>query len=175
MKKIIVLLLLLSSYYAAYSQIYINEYCSSVDTIAYEGHVCDWVELYNSGSDAVNLKGYGISDNSNKPFKYVVDCDSWLNPYSYKVILCNGVGIGLNTSFKLSADGGEDLVLTAPSGVVVDKVSTVKMNDDFSYGRITDGSPEWGMFDVATPGERNGSVSAYAETPTISPSTCPRT
>ena len=170
MKKILVLFVVLTTYFAAYSQIYINEYCSAVDTIAYEGHVCDWVELYNSGSDAVNLKGYGISDKSNKPFKYVIDCDSWLNPYSYKVILCNEIGIGLNTNFKLSSSGGEDLVLTDPSGEIVDKVSTVKMNDDFSYGRIADGSVEWGLFDVATPGERNGKVLAFTDTPVISPS-----
>ncbi len=37
----------------------------------YDGDYPDWIELYNPGGTAVNLAGYGISDNPAEPFKWV--------------------------------------------------------------------------------------------------------
>jgi hypothetical protein len=41
-------------------------------TIADEdGDHPDWIELYNAGTTAVDLAGYGISDDADTPFKWV--------------------------------------------------------------------------------------------------------
>ena len=54
---------------AADSALIINEICASNKTIIADedGEYVDWIELYNSGSEAINLKGYGLSDKSGKP------------------------------------------------------------------------------------------------------------
>jgi hypothetical protein len=36
-----------------------------------DGDYPDWIELYNAGSDTVNLEGWGLSDNYMLPFKWV--------------------------------------------------------------------------------------------------------
>jgi hypothetical protein len=151
------------------SQIVINEFCTASDTLAYKGYVNDWVELYNAGNSSVNLNGYGLSDNPKKPRKFVINCDAWIGPGRHKIVLCNGRGEGLNTSFKLSGDGGESLLLSNPDGDVIDEISTPKLYDDYSYGRITDGGNVWGVFDVATPGKDNSSAKSFSATPVISP------
>jgi hypothetical protein len=51
----------------------INEYMSTNSSTIYDedGDSPDWIELYNSGANAINLNGYGITDNPSNPFKWV--------------------------------------------------------------------------------------------------------
>jgi len=47
----------------------INEVCSkntSYDTGS--GQFFDWIELYNGGSSAADLSGWGLSDKADKPY-----------------------------------------------------------------------------------------------------------
>ena len=169
MKRLITVAVLTLAATAAQSQIVINEICTGTDTLEYKGYSCDWVELYNASSSDVNLKGYAISDNPKKPRKHVIDCDAVIIPGGHVVILCNDLGTGLNAGFKLSSDGGEDIVLSNPSEEIIDQATTVTLYDDHSYGRITDGASAWGVFDVATPGKRNSNSKALSATPVISP------
>ncbi len=169
MKKIIVAAALSAVAYSADAQIVINEICTASDTLAFQGYVSDWVELYNAGAEAVNLKDYGLSDNPKKPRKHIIDCDAVVEPKGHVVVLCNGIGSGLNAGFKLSGDGDEDLILSNPDGDIIDQLKTPKIHDDYSYGRLTDGAKEWGIFDVASPGKRNGKVAkALSEMPKFS-------
>ena len=170
MKRLITAAVLsLAAATAAQSQIVINEICTGTDTLAYKQHSCDWVELYNAGSADVNLKGYALSDNPKKPRKHVIDCDAVIIPGGHVVVLCNDLGTGLNAGFKLSSDGGEEVVLSDPNEEIIDQVTTPQLPDDYSYGRISDGSSTWGVFDVATPGIRNSNASSLCPTPVISP------
>lgn len=45
-------------------QILINEFLASNQTINADedGDFEDWIELYNNGDEAVNLEGFGLSD-----------------------------------------------------------------------------------------------------------------
>src|SRR5687768_14811054 len=54
-------------------QVRVNEVMSSNgDTLQDEnGDSPDWVELFNAGSEAVNLEGFGLSDNASRPFKWI--------------------------------------------------------------------------------------------------------
>ena len=169
MKRLITAAVLSLAATAAHSQIVINEICTGTDELVYKGHSSDWVELYNAGSADVNLKGYGISDNPKKPRKHVIDCDSVIIPGGHVVILCNDLGTGLNAGFKLSSDGGEQVVLSNPSEEIIDQITTPILPDDYSYGRLSDGASTWGVFDVATPGVKNSNASALSPTPVISP------
>jgi len=51
----------------------INEYMSTNSSTIYDedGDTPDWIELYNSEANAINLNGYGITDNPSNPFKWV--------------------------------------------------------------------------------------------------------
>ncbi len=58
------ILLFCNSYSDA--QILLNEICSSNSSVVANdnGDYDDWIEIYNSGSSAVNLNGYGLSDDA---------------------------------------------------------------------------------------------------------------
>jgi len=55
------------------SQVLLNEYLSAnFDGIVDEdGDLSDWLEIFNGGAEGVNLLGYGLSDESDEPFKWV--------------------------------------------------------------------------------------------------------
>jgi hypothetical protein len=57
---------------AGHAQVVINEVqVSNLQTIADDfGEFEDWFELYNAGSTAVNLAGYGLSDREDEPMKW---------------------------------------------------------------------------------------------------------
>ena len=136
----------------------INEIMSSnVTTIADEDDdYSDWIELFNSSLDTLDLSGFGISDDSTNVFKWIFP-DIKIFPNQYLVIFAsdkNRIGENLHTNFKLSSDG-EVVVLTNKQGVIVDKVDFGKLGPDISYGRKPDGSNSWFFFQNATPANSN--------------------
>ncbi|HBR86313.1 MAG TPA: hypothetical protein DEA65_00515, partial [Candidatus Marinimicrobia bacterium] len=50
-----------------------NEIMSSNGATIYDedGDTPDWIELYNSGDNNINLNGHGITDDPSDPFKWV--------------------------------------------------------------------------------------------------------
>lgn len=55
-----------------FGQVVINEVCTSNRTTVmdHEDDSPDWIELYNTGSTAINLKGYQLTDNAATPQKW---------------------------------------------------------------------------------------------------------
>ena len=49
----------------------INEVVSSNSSIFFDedGDTPDWIEIYNTSNNSINLKGYGLSDNLSEKFK----------------------------------------------------------------------------------------------------------
>ena len=153
---------------AAVSQVIVNEFSASNDTLSISGHQCDWVELYNSGSEVVNLKGYSLSDNPKNPDKYTINEDVEIYPGGFQLILCNGIGKGLNAGFKLAGDGSEHVVWSDPYGRLIDDIAVPALPCDYSYGRIHDASGDWAPFDVSTPNMFNDRQKPLAAMPVIS-------
>jgi hypothetical protein len=104
-----------------------------------DGDASDWIEIYNSGPDAVDMTGLRLRDRS----------DTWTFPANvmipaggYRIVFASnkdGVrGDGeLHTNFALSA-GGEYLGLIAADGVtVIDEYAPgfPQQEQDVSYGR----------------------------------------
>lgn len=142
--------------------IFINEVCtsnkgeSSNDATDEFGKYGDWIEIYNAGSQDVNIAGWYISDNSEKLNKYQI-------PYSqleatnipakgHIVIWCdNDVYNGpLHASFKLSETSANTITLSKDKGGVVTKVNSIELPANIgtnnSYGRVADGSEELQQF-----------------------------
>jgi hypothetical protein len=54
------------------SEVVINEFVASNGSVLMDedGDFEDWIELHNTGSEPVNLEGWGLSDDSDTPFKW---------------------------------------------------------------------------------------------------------
>ncbi len=92
------------------------------------GGYTDWVEIYNSSNQAVDLSGYGLSDNIGRAREWQFPQGTTINPGEYKIIWCDGDTASsnageLHTSFKLEESGGEVLVLADPTGKILDKLA----------------------------------------------------
>lgn len=123
----------------------INELCASNNSVLADkhGNYGDWIEIYNySQTQSVNLDGMGLSDNPEKPFKYVFP-DVTLGPGQYLIVFASASsandGEELHTDFNLSADG-EFAVLTHPVLGLVDSVEFPALTTDITYGRYENGS-----------------------------------
>jgi hypothetical protein len=68
-----IILIFFSSALATSQHIVINEIMTSnATTISDEdGDFPDWIELYNSGEEPVDLTGWGLSDDTINPFRWV--------------------------------------------------------------------------------------------------------
>ncbi len=122
------------------------------------GEAPDWIELRNLTAEAVNLEGYGLSDNPSKPMKWTFPNVS-LPAWGRLVVCASGKSEKIDpagfvhTSWSLAAEG-ENIVLTAPDGVTrLDQVLAYPaQGKDLAYARDLNGV--WG-FQEPTPGELN--------------------
>lgn len=153
--------------------IYINEImASNFETIADEdGDFEDWIELYNAGDESIDLGGYGLSDDYDNPFRWVMPSVT-IEPGGFLLVWASGKdrdGPELHTNFAISSSG-EEVLLTAPDGTRIDEIAPVPIPTDVSYGRFPDGSPNLVYFEVPTPGAPNSDETAQGKTdaPTFS-------
>ena len=130
----------------------------------------DYIEIYNMSGQAVNLKGYGLSDNIKKPRKWQLP-DITLENNSYLIVYCDTTqttkdGVYYFTNYNLAKEG-ETVCLSTPSGEILDKVVVPQLYDNISFGR-TLGQAGLFYYSNATPGSENGlGFTGFAETPVI--------
>ena len=122
----------------------------------------DWVEIYNSTGQSVDLSGWGLSDKASAPRKWQFPQGTTIAPYSYLGVYMSGLtgttGGLVNAGFRLSVDGGYTLTLSNGDGVVLDRMYIPQQYAEISYGRVL-GQAGFYYFDTATPGAVN--VSGY--------------
>lgn len=171
MKKfspIFITLLLLTFAFSTHAQgVVINEILEANTTINVDedGTHQDWVELFNNGASAVNLAGYGLSDDSALPYKWVFP-NVTLDPGAYLLIWCSDKNRTdpsqpLHTNFKLSS-AGDTVILTNTSGITVDSVPATASLQNISYGRLPNGTGPFKFFAEVTPAAAN-STTGYDE------------
>ena len=132
--------------------VYISEFGGSTGSVA-----TDWVEIYNSTGSAVNLAGYGLSNNPKNPAKWVFP-DISIEPGEYLLLYATGSADkaqkkNLKLNFCISSTG-EALFFFDPNGKLIDKLSAGRMRSGQSYGR--DGSDNRFYYAEPTPGAQNG-------------------
>ncbi len=155
------------------SPLQINEVCTSNSSILQtaNGLTPDWIELYNSGNAALSLDGYGLSDNVKKPLAWtlpavIIPAHGYLLIYASGDLAENEAQASgskeIYADFRLAATG-EDLILSSPSGQVIDEWKIPVLPVDTSYGRAPVATPAAGPGDTArlffvkpTPGQPNG-------------------
>ncbi len=166
-KKIIISALLLTAgTCGANAQLIINELMQS-NVECYMDDINEfpdsWVELYNSGNEAVNLKDYKIS-NKNKEKKAWQLPDKTIASKGHVIIYCDKEGKEdnrLHADFRLESGKGCVVYLFKDKEVVdslpyIDNKPMVKMPaPDVAFGRKTDGADEWGYQLTPSPGTAN--------------------
>lgn len=145
-------------------QLFINEWMAdNKSTIAdptYGGY-SDWFELYNAGTNAVNLEGFYLSNSlTNRtsfaiPAGYVIPAGGYLLVWADKLITPMVPPTrDLHVDFKLSA-GGESIVLSAADGRIIDAVTFGRQTADISEGRLPDGGAIAGQLNSPSPAAVN--------------------
>ena len=160
----IILVLILTVY--SYSQaLFINEVMSAnILTLQDEEEdYPDWIEIFNASAYPVNLLGYGLSDDPSQPLKWTFPVYS-IDPDEKLRVFASGkdrISEDMHTNFKIKSNG-EPILLTSPSGELLDSVDSGYIPLDISRGRMPDGGDEWVYFPEPTPGRENSAI-GFAE------------
>lgn len=115
-------------------------------TVVNGGKTPDWIELYNTGTTAVDLTGMSLSDDPAVTRKYVFPPGTIIDPKSSIVLWCDSdsAAPGLHTGFALSAKGQRVTLYSAdPTPKQLDSVEFGLQLADLSIGRVPDGTGSW--------------------------------
>ena len=145
--------------------IIINEISASNENglLDEDGDAEDWIEIYNGGTNSVNLSGWSLTDDLDEPGRWVFP-SRLLNAGQYLVVFASAkdrrAPTGTNrfhTNFKLSGDGEFLGLFTPDSPRQLASGFSPKFplqRIDYSYGREAGGSFRY--FGTGTPGATNG-------------------
>ncbi|MCQ2129079.1 MAG: lamin tail domain-containing protein [Bacteroidaceae bacterium] len=133
---------------SANNEIFINEYFKKGD----------WIELYNTTDENIDVAGMYVSDNASKPTKYQIPASAGttntiIPAHGFLVVWCDQTtkqpndqtANQLHASFKLDADGG-DVLLTASDLSWTNTLNYPPHDGWHSVGRFPDGAENTYMF-----------------------------
>jgi hypothetical protein len=164
-KFIIVIGLLVLNLSTSFSQLFINEFMARNKTglTDNKGKFSDWIEIYNSGNEAVDLSGYYLTDTIGDPgkskIKKTYPDSTLIKAHGYLVLFADGKsrnGI-LHLSFKLKKSG-EQIALYKKAGksfILIDEITYKAQFKDVSYGRVPDGGSKLAYIQTPSPGGTN--------------------
>ena len=149
---------------APLSPIRINEVSSANDIYISEYQKkSDWIELYNTTDEDIDLTGVYLTDNPAKPHKYQLSTSS--SQLSTLIIPAHGYKIvwyddkdpinQLHTSFKLENKDNAYVCVRAADDSWADSLRYQAQGRWQSYGRFPDGTDRLALFDRITIGQTN--------------------
>jgi hypothetical protein len=162
----------------ARAQVYINEMVASAQAV--EGALADedetypdWIELYNAGSDPVNLNGYLLSSKKTKTTTWTFPSVA-IEPKGYLLVFASNKNrvvpsLPLHTNFAIDK-GGEEISLISNQGLVIDTLPPQKLSSNQSYGNATDGRRDRIIFTTPSPGCPNGGTVGCVPQRAVAPS-----
>ena len=125
----------------------------------------DWVELYNTTNQPIDIAGMYLSDNEQKPLKYQISkgdsqASTTIPAHGYLIVWCDKLESKdqLHASFKLDADGGS-VLLTAADESWSDRLVYTTHQADQTVGRYPDGGSDIFVMNVPTIAQSNISTS----------------
>ena len=139
------------------ADILINEFLAGSDTCCgadiFDGSTEDFVELYNYGTEPININGWGFSDTDG--VITTIAPDTSIAPGDFLVLWYTGDNNGFpEVNEKLSKDG-ETIFIADADGSPLIIYDFGPQTDDISYGRNPDGSNTWEYFSIPSPGQSN--------------------
>lgn len=155
-----------------FPQVVINEVQSKNDeTIADEhGEYVDWIELYNAGEVAINLRKYYLTDKHTAPMFWKLP-DVSIDPGKHLVFWADGkiVKGAMHTNFSVKSEGEKLYLFKKENNEIqlIDQIEVPALSANHSYGRESDGSSEWIVFTTPTPKATNKIVDGIEEHSTL--------
>ncbi|NOU47952.1 MAG: lamin tail domain-containing protein [Bacteroidales bacterium] len=128
-----------------------------------------WIEIFNTAYNDVNMAGIYLTNDPTNPTKYWIPKGNPITvipPRNYLVFFADNKttrGI-LHLNFDLETSN-YIAIYDANGHTLIDEIRFTNMNPDVSFGRLTDGSDEFGVLDKTTPKAANytGAVVAAGE------------
>lgn len=113
-----------------------------------------WVELYNTGSEAVDLSQYSIGLEAEASTAYRLPAMT-IEPGAFQLVYCDKEGTALHTDFRL--DSGKGSLYLFCGAEPADSLPSIKKMPapGVAYGRKTEDSDKWGYQAQPTPGAPN--------------------
>jgi hypothetical protein len=119
------------------------------------GKYYDWVEIFNPTDHSINLSGFQLSDNPDKPGKFVLP-DYSLDSGKFVIVFISGkksTKTEIHASFKLKLSG--TLQFTDPAGRKIQQVTYPSMPKDNSFAIDMSDFSKWTVTEKFTPGYSN--------------------
>ncbi len=149
------------------SPIVINELCAdNKGSISIGGECYDWIELYNTTDQAVDISGWSLSDDFYTLDLFTFASGTSIPANGYLLVMAVGAenvaswqSIRPAAPFKLS-ENGEHIYLTDQDGALCDEIDFPAVHQktyEITYARVNDGSDEWGEADPTPTKTNNGS------------------
>ena len=143
---------------SASNSIFVNEYFKKND----------WVELYNTTDDDIDIEGMYLSDNPKKPQKYRITkgdtkVSTVIPAHGFLTVWCDKLETQdeLHADFKLAAEGGT-VTIQASDGSWTDQLTYPAHDGNSTVGRYPDGSNSLYLMNVPT-FDKSNVISSYAK------------
>ncbi|MEK7256371.1 MAG: lamin tail domain-containing protein, partial [Bacteroidota bacterium] len=104
----------------------------------------DWIELFNPGSEPVDLSYFFLTDEFRTPLQWKFPAGTTIEPGGYLIVWAdkNDLQPGLHANFKLSKTG-ETLMLRHEDGTMIDSVTFGAQADNLAYARVPNGEGDF--------------------------------
>ena len=143
---------------SASNNAYVNEY----------GKKNDWVELYNTTNEDIDIEGMYLTDNLDNKTKYIISkegtrASTIIPAHGHLVIWCDKLQTtdkALHATFKLAGEGGV-VALTAADKSWTDVLQYAAHDGNSTVGRYPDGAQQVYLMNVPTI-EKTNTLSSYA-------------
>lgn len=123
------------------------------------GQRSGWFEIFNSAYNTVNMAGMYLTNDPSKPTKYLIpagDPLTRIEPRNYLVFFADNHPTRGILHLNFSLQDTNYLALYDVNGkTLIDEITYTQQNADISFGRVTDGSIEWGILKKTTPNANN--------------------
>jgi len=145
--------------------LYINEWLAgNTNTIAdpADGQFEDWFEVYNPGTNDVDLSGLWFGDSSNSRFQVPTNGHYQVPARGFLLVWADNEPNQNNTSredlhvnFQLGKSGDSITLYAEDRNTIIDSVSFTNQVDDISQGRYPDGGLDISVLSPVTPRSAN--------------------
>jgi hypothetical protein len=139
-------------------ELVINEFMANNDVAVEgpDGGFPDWIELYNGGTEAVDLGGMYLTDDLSNPDAWQFSSDTVIEAGGFLVVWADNLpdSGSLHAGFGLNASGEAVGLFAVDGETEVDSVVFGRQLDDVAYGRLPDGDSNW-TYLTPTPGLSN--------------------
>jgi len=132
-----------------------------------QGQREDWIEIYNSGQEAINIGGMYLTDNLSEPAMWRIPNENpsatTISPGGYILIWADNdtADAGLHANFQFDSDAGDEIGLFDTDGAtLLDSVTFGDQTPDVSYGRDPDATSNLVTLHPTPGASNNGSYLA---------------